>query len=467
MTRVALRCDGDDRLGAGHVARCLRLARALERRGAHCELVGHHEGAAAELVAAGGIASRPPEPGAPAGRPPDAEALVVDSYELSHSEIEAASVEVPVAALVDGHEPPAGLTVLSYHLDAAECLPGAEGLLGPDYAPLDPRYAAARRPRGTRRVLVTVGGGVGGRAALTAALEGLGRRDAEHELFVATRERPDGAPPDAIWGWEGGGLVDRVGWADLALSAAGATPYELACAGVPALLIVVADNQLRVGQAFGRAGLAVWLDGRAGLDSSAIESRWQEVLRRAAELASMGPSILDGYGAFRAADGLLAAFEGRAPQPPLRYRPATTADAELLLAWRNDPEGRAASRSDAVISAADHEAWLSKTLAGSDRTLLVAGNPERPVGSVRFDEDSRGAEISVMVAPDRRGGGIGSRMIAEASELYLSSRPEVPRVLAEILDHNRASSAAFERAGYVPAEGEPPAGSRMLAYTLA
>ena len=40
-------------------------------------------------------------------------------------------------------------------------------------------------------------------------------------------------------------------------------------------------------------------------------------------------------------------------------------------------------------------------------------------------------------------------------------------MLAEILDHNRASAAAFERAGYLPAGVEVPIGSRMLAYTLA
>lgn len=467
MTKVALRCDGDDRSGTGHVARCLRLAVALERRGAHCELVGRHQGAAAELVAAGGIPTRPPEPRVPAGRPRDADALVVDSYELPGSEIEAACRQLPVAAVIDGDEAPAGVTVLSYHLDAVERLPGRGGLLGPDFAPLDPRCAAARRPRGTRRVLLTVGGGVAGRASLVTALEELGRAEHQHELFVASRERPAGAPPDLRWGWEGSGLAGRAAWADLAFTAAGATPYELACAGVPALLIVVADNQLGVAEAFGRAGIAVWLDARSGLDAHAIGDHWRELLERASELAIAGPATVDGYGAFRAADGLLAAFEGREPRPPLRYRPATRDDAKRLRAWRNDPEVRTGSRSSAPVSVGEHEAWLSRTLADRARTLLVAGDPERPVGSVRFDEQPLGAEISVTVAPDRRGSGIGSRIIAEASELYLSSRPEVPRVLAEILDHNRASAAAFERAGYLPAAVEPPAGSRLLAYTLA
>ena len=120
MTRVALRCDGDNRLGAGHVARCLRLAAALQKRGASCELVGHHRGAAAELVAAGGIPTRTPEDGTAAGCPPDADALVVDSYGLSDEEIQRAAGELPVAAVIDGDHAPAGVIALSYHLDAPE-----------------------------------------------------------------------------------------------------------------------------------------------------------------------------------------------------------------------------------------------------------------------------------------------------------------------------------------------------------
>ncbi len=141
-----------------------------------------------------GIATRPAEEGTPAGRPPDADALVVDSYDVPSREIEAAAGELPVAAVIDGGAAPAGVTVLSYHLDAAERLPSVSGLLGPDFAPLDPRHAAARRPRGHRRVLVTVGGSNAGLSALASALEELGRRDREHELFVAARELPSGAP---------------------------------------------------------------------------------------------------------------------------------------------------------------------------------------------------------------------------------------------------------------------------------
>ena len=467
MERVAFRCDGDDRLGAGHVARCLRLAHALERRGARCELVGHYGSAAAELAAAAGIATRPPEKGAPAGRPADADALVVDSYELSQADIEAAAGDLPLAAVVDGDVAPDGVTVLSYHLDAAERLPGLRGMLGPDFAPLDPRHAAARRRRGNRTVLVSVGAGSAGGAALATALEAIGGRDGHHELFVASRERPPASAPATAWGWEEGGLVGRIEWADLAVSGAGSTSYELACAGVPALLLVVADNQLQVAEGLGGAGIAVWLDARYELDPAEIGRRWADVQTRAPELATAGPAVVDGYGAFRAADGLLATFRGHAPEPPFRYRPATGTDSGLLLGWRNDPGVRAGSRSTEMVAEAEHQAWFSGTLTDPGRTLLVVESSERPVGTVRFDERPGEAEISVTIARSHRGRGIGSRVIAEASELYLSSRPHVPRVLAEVRESNRSSVAAFERAGYLPAGVDPPSGSRLLAYTLA
>ena len=123
-------------------------------------------------------------------------------------------------------------------------------------------------------------------------------------------------------------------------------------------------------------------------------------------LATKGPATFDGYGAFSAADGLLAAFAGRDPEPPLRYRPATREDSELLLAWRNDPEVRAASRS------------TSGDIRGRARSVAVENSGRRcpnaargrgtrngPWARVRFDERPRGAEISVVVAPNRRGGG--------------------------------------------------------------
>ncbi len=167
------------------------------------------------------------------------------------------------------------------------------------------------------------------------------------------------------------------------------------------------------------------MDARDRLVPTLVDRSWSEVLRRAPELATAGPATIDGYGAFRAADGLLASFAGRHPEPPLRYRPATRADSDLLLVWRNDP-GSGPPRAPRRWCPPPSTRLGSRTPCWTPaRTLLVVENVDKPVGTVRFDDQPNRAEISVTIARPSRGEGIGSRVISEASELYLSSHPDI------------------------------------------
>jgi spore coat polysaccharide biosynthesis predicted glycosyltransferase SpsG/RimJ/RimL family protein N-acetyltransferase len=416
---IAFRCDGGDRIGAGHVARCLQIALAFRMAGAEPLFVGEYDGLAARLLEAEGIATAPPAQGEALGVPREAELAVVDSYELEPVEL-----AFPVASIEDG---PArggpGVTVVDYHLDAS-----GPGIAGPAFAPVAPALVAARRERDFARALVTFGGGVAGEEARAAALQAC---------------EAHGLEPVAA----GAGLAGAIAEADVALSAAGLTAYELACAGVPSALVPIAPNQERVASAFGARGLAL-----TGAALAALLDRLADPSRRAA-LAAAGPAEVDGYGAFRVRDALRAVAAGAPPPEPLRLRPATPADSALQLEWRNDPATRAVSRTTHEIQPGEHERWFASVLADRDRRLLIAEDASGPVASVRFDIDSQEAEISVVVSPGRRSEGVGTRAVREASELFLASSPEVERVVAEVAEGNRDSLGAFGRAGFVPAGG--------------
>ena len=55
-------------------------------------------------------------------------------------------------------------------------------------------------------------------------------------------------------------LVDAVGGIDVAVTAAGLTAYEMACAGIPQLAIAIVANQRRVVSGLRERGLAPCLD---------------------------------------------------------------------------------------------------------------------------------------------------------------------------------------------------------------
>ncbi|MEA2195329.1 MAG: hypothetical protein QOG42_1763, partial [Solirubrobacteraceae bacterium] len=166
-----------------------------------------------------------------------------------------------------------------------------------------------------------------------------------------------------------------------------------------------------------------------------------------------GPALVDGYGAARVRDALLALERGT-PRPPVqRYRPATHADAADLLAWRNDPATRAASLTQHEISRDEHAAWLDGVLRDRDRSLLVVQRAGSAIAGVRFDRRGDEAEISVQVAPDRQAAGAGTQAIREATELQLAAHPALARIIATVNRRNSRSRRAFERAGYRPCDG--------------
>jgi spore coat polysaccharide biosynthesis predicted glycosyltransferase SpsG/RimJ/RimL family protein N-acetyltransferase len=450
MMRVAFRCDGGARVGAGHVARCAQLARAFRVAGADVVFCGEYDGTAEQLVAAEGFETVAPADG-PAGLPAGLDAAVVDSYEIPAAEIEAAVAGLPVAVVEDHAQAPRATAVIAYHVDAERrtAIPdGSAAVVGPRFAPIRPEFTTARRARGHARALVTAGGGEAGSRLISSAVEELLRVEGIEQVAVAapgTVSVPDD-PRVERRPTEPGEMLALVRGADLAVSAAGLTPYELACAGVPAVIVAVADNQLPVARAFDEARLAIGLDAPDGPLADAIGRLADASVRE--RLAAAGPAVVDGYGAFRARDAVIAAIQGVAPPAPLTYRPATPADSELLHRWRNDFEVRSVSRSTEPVAREEHDAWLASALGNSELTLLIVHDGPDPVGTVRFDREGDSAEISVTIAPGRRGGGLGTRAIREAGELELAARPELREIVAEVGERNPPSLLAFERAGF-------------------
>lgn len=133
----------------------------------------------------------------------------------------------------------------------------------------------------------------------------------------------------------------------------------------------------------------------------------------------------------------------------ITLRPASVADSDRLWRWRNDPDARAASLDKNPVPWERHEEWFARTLASKDRIILIAEDEDgAPVGMVRFDREPDGAaSVSINIAPDSRGSGVGKAVLAAALDAYASAHPERP-LRALIRESNSASLRLFAGQGF-------------------
>ena len=326
--RIVLMPDSGPAAGLGHVSRCLALGAAAGALGARVSLLAGEDARAAGLVPAAGI-----ETLAVAGTVTAADALeglrgaaadvvVVDSYRASPEFfVSLRSAAAQVVAVDDLADRPLPVDVVINGGVAAETLPyrratGTRFLLGPRYALLDPRYAAAPTPRGAARVgrvLVSLGGGrhearlLPVLAALDAALDGVdvdvvvGRGGDGPRLAAAARASRNRVAIHA----DAAGLRELIEAADLAISGAGMTLYELAATATPTVMVCMADNQRPNVEAFERAGAALAAGERG--DPGLFAVLRSALLRLAADgglratLGARGRALVDGQGAARVA----------------------------------------------------------------------------------------------------------------------------------------------------------------------
>lgn len=131
----------------------------------------------------------------------------------------------------------------------------------------------------------------------------------------------------------------------------------------------------------------------------------------------------------------------------VRLRPATPEDALALWQWRNDPEVRRASFAQEPVPLEEHRRWLAETLGRADRRLFVALLDGEAVATARLDLTAEEAVVSLTVAPERRGLGLGPAVLdALAAEAF--GRLGLRKLVARVKGDNLPSRRAFERAGF-------------------
>jgi spore coat polysaccharide biosynthesis predicted glycosyltransferase SpsG len=279
---VVVWCDLGPDIGVGHLMRCLALAEELHARGREVRFLVDAAAvpfAAAQLDARGFLAL-PPAPTVEGQLRQIAdlapEAVVIDSYRLPPSAYDAARASYRTLALVDGDLGGRVADVLLDQNIGAEdderAVPdGAVRLAGLRYALMRdevlrhrPEVPEVDPPAGAPRVFAFFGGtdAHGAAPVLTAALVATAR---PFQLSVVAATDESRAALAAIRPGEGqqveviaptDRLAEQVRAADLVVSAAGTSSWELLCLGAAVAFVCVADNQLASYERVVAGGLA-------------------------------------------------------------------------------------------------------------------------------------------------------------------------------------------------------------------
>ena len=232
---------------------------------------------------------------------------------------------------------------------------------------------------------------------------------------------------------------------DVAFASASSTWFELAYAGVPAVLVQTAANQRMLSEAIRRGGEALVLPEYEPHVWSKLLRGWLSDRKESAGV--MPGSVVDGRGGRRIMDEMRSAC--------VTLRPATPADKDDLFHWRNHLSVRNCSRQREEIPYADHCRWFSRVLEDPNRFLLIATVGDITLGVIRLDRDRLmdKAEISVYLVPAMQGQGWGVAFML-AGLRWCKRNVGVSRVVAEILPENIRSIRMCEEAGFMRLENE-------------
>jgi UDP-2,4-diacetamido-2,4,6-trideoxy-beta-L-altropyranose hydrolase len=464
-------------MGTGHVMRCLALAQAWrDAGGTACFAVAEgaeavegrlaHENASVRRITAPPGGEEDARQLLQAAGDLGAGWLVVDGYRFG-AEYQRALKEAGARLLVIDDYGHAGHyhadLVLNQNLYADEGLYARRDahtrlLLGPRYVLLGREFTKWRGrgrdvPAEARKVLVTLGGSDPDNVTLRAVgtLQTPGCAGLEAVVVVGAGNPHRAAVQAAVkeprrvrLRVNVTDMPELMAWADFALAAAGSTCWELALMGLPGLLVVSAENQAPVAASCAAAGVGRDLGWQHGLTADGLARSLQEMaadrdFRSAA--ARRGPELIDGRGAERVVSALLAGS--------VRLREAGPDDCRLVWQWANEPSVRAASFNPEPIPWEGHRAWFAGKLADANCLFfIVEADGQGPLGQVRCDLSGEQAVISIALAPDARGKGLGTRVIREACARALQTG-RVRSVLALVRAENEPSRAAFLRAGFV------------------
>lgn len=333
---LLIRADASPEIGTGHVMRCLALAQAWQDTGGKASFLMAHSTPSVRARLAAESCNIIPLSAVPGSNEDadvtnelahraNAEWLVVDGYAFEaryHEQVRNPERNLLCVDDAGNCDRYVADIVLNQNLTAAKHiyphgLPSTQFLLGPSFCLLRREFARWRKwqreiiPQG-RNVLVTLGGSTPLEVGVRV-MESLGRARIEglRAIFVAGGSSRDVAelescaakfPGKTSLRRDVANMAELMAQADVAISAAGSTCWELCLLGLPSILLDVADNQTPVAIELERRGCMAYAGNGNIVSLDALAHTLENLLASPKTRQSMSHrcrQLVDGRGAER------------------------------------------------------------------------------------------------------------------------------------------------------------------------
>lgn len=506
--KVVIRSDASLNIGAGHIMRCLTLAKALVEDGATVEFIcREHPGHLIEKIRQEGfcVHTLPVEAfdysdsdtvqhklfhadWLGASQQQDAEQcrpvlenimpdwLVVDHYAIDHIWQARLSDCFKKLMVIDdlGDRKHVCDLLLDQNYGAApdkyhDLVPETcKTLTGTDYALLRPEFAQWRAISLKRRdvskrinnLLITLGG-VDPDNYTGAILAQLAKTSLPDDIEItvvmgataphikAIQAQAMNMPVKTLVKTNVTNMAELMSNADLAIGAAGATTWERCCLGLPTIQLVIAENQRQIAEALAKVNAILVLESLYDLPDL-IKSA-QLCLN---DLSGVCRQIVDGNGVLRTLANLHLVTESlpqsNAFYDVLPYQLVSEADVSAILAMRNHPDIRKWMYQSEPIGLDEHKAFIEALKERKDRCFLLVKLEGEIIGTINFtqiNDEVGSAEFGIYVNPFNTLKGKG-RVLIRLAEHYAQQDLELSRLYLEVFTHNLRAQNLYKGVGF-------------------
>lgn len=323
--KVCILTEGGSDIGIGHITRCLSLYQAFEEKGVQPLFVVNGDESVKQYLkdTRHELINWSRKDSNALLKNPDI--VIIDSYLAGFEFYEEVSKSVKIVAYLDDNKRidyPKGIVVNGTIFADELGYPSKKDIiyfLGSKYTPLRKDFwdlPEKETKQNIQSVLITFGGD--DTRNLTPEILKLLNRDFPEYIKkiiigagyknIAQIESLRNAETELVYSPDAEGMKQAMLEADIAISAAGQTLYELARVGVPTIAIAVADNQMNNVKGWQKTGFieyAGWWEEQNVIEKTANSLRLLQERETRQRRSVIGKTYVDGQGARRIVEDIL------------------------------------------------------------------------------------------------------------------------------------------------------------------